>query len=304
MIYGQELQEYIKANPKLVKAKESQRYPGLFVIKYTRKVFFDALWNDILEECRGLVVDANYDPVVKPFTKIYNRFERGTNIHRDEPVLAVRKVNGFMAAVTKTRDHGVITSTTGSLDSEFVDMAQSVLRDTLVAPFAQEGITYLFEICHDNDPHIIPEETGAYLIGARNIYAKRTYHSGVDSEIFLDTIATQMQVKRPEWRIYDKFSDLTSQMDSCTHEGYVVYSKDTALKIKSSYYLLKKLLARMNGDKLIRMLNNPNQLLSQFDEEYYPLIGHLHECHKEFASLDEQARLQYIRNYLENRNNE
>ena len=83
MITDLELRSYIESNPSLVKMRRSTRYPGLFVVKYTRKVFYDGLWNDVLEECRGLVVDADYNPIVKPFTKIYNRFERGTNIHRD-----------------------------------------------------------------------------------------------------------------------------------------------------------------------------------------------------------------------------
>jgi hypothetical protein len=41
----------------LLTRKESTRYPGLFVKKYTRKVFYDNLWseNDELLEARGHV---------------------------------------------------------------------------------------------------------------------------------------------------------------------------------------------------------------------------------------------------------
>jgi hypothetical protein len=35
-------------------------------------VFYDNLWNDYLEECRGTIVDENFNVVSRPFTKIYN----------------------------------------------------------------------------------------------------------------------------------------------------------------------------------------------------------------------------------------
>lgn len=298
MIYGQELKDYIEANPKLIRARESVRYPGLFVIKYQRYVFFNGCWNDILIESRGLVVDKDFNPVIRPFTKIKNRFEDGTNIHRDEPVLSVRKVNGFMAAVTRVPGHGIVVSTTGSLDSEFADLAAKWLPDSVTQHIGNTH-TYLFEIVDPSDPHIVPEEPGAYLIGARPVNDDQEYRSNVSIENFLDGMAHQMGVRRPEWLAFDRFSDLTDIMNDCRHEGYVVYSKDTALKIKSPYYLTKKLFARMNADKLAKMLNQPQALRERLEEESYPLIDYLREHQDEFLALDEQARLVFIRDYFE-----
>lgn len=301
MISAEELKDYVEANPRLVTRRESKRYPGLFVIKYSRKVFYDALWDEVLIECRGLVVDTDYNAVIRPFTKIKNRFEDDTNIHRDEPVLAVRKVNGFMAAVTLVEGHGVIVSTTGSLDSEFVDLAKRVLPDT-VAPHVYPGLTYLFEIVDPSDPHIIPEEPGAYLIGVRRVDDHMNHWSTRAAETWLDIAAERMQVKRPEWREYERFSDLTASMNDCKHEGWVVYGAGTALKIKSPYYLVKKLFARMNPDKLTKMLDQPQALRERIEEEHYPLIDYLGEHQDEFVPLDEQERLVFIRNYFEELN--
>ena len=52
--------QYVQNNPKLVSVRETST-PGLFVIKYNRRVFFDNLWNDFLEECRGLVIDSDWN---------------------------------------------------------------------------------------------------------------------------------------------------------------------------------------------------------------------------------------------------
>ena len=48
--------------------KESARYPGLFVKKYTRKVFYDNLWheNEELMEARGHVELQDGAVVVRP----------------------------------------------------------------------------------------------------------------------------------------------------------------------------------------------------------------------------------------------
>jgi hypothetical protein len=64
-----------------------------------------------------------------------------------------KKCNGFMAALS-----GSLVTTTGSFDSDFTRMASEYVSDVGIKE------TLLFEICHPNDPHIIPEKAGAYLI--------------------------------------------------------------------------------------------------------------------------------------------
>lgn len=303
MIYGKDLKAYIEANPKLAQARESVRYPGLRVIKYKRHVFFSGCWTSVLQECRGLVVDADYNPVVVPFTKLMNRFERGTDIHRDMSVVAIRKVNGFMAAATRVHGHGWIISTTGSLDSEFCDLARKWLPesalDKLASGIPDKQFTWLFEIVDPSDPHIIPEEAGAYLIGMRFIKHNVPYYSNDLREDLMDRYAAQAGFKRPEWQKFDRFSDLTGIVKDCKHEGYCVYGDNISLKIKSPYYLVKKLFARMNVDKLVKMLDNPNLLRERLEEESYPLIDYLNEHRDTFVALEEQARLEFIRAYFE-----
>ena len=68
MIDIKKIREFVENNPGLVTRKESIRYPGLFVLKYKRKVFYDNLWTPELQELRGLVVDEDWNIVVHPFT--------------------------------------------------------------------------------------------------------------------------------------------------------------------------------------------------------------------------------------------
>ena len=147
--------------------KQSKSFPGLFVLKYKRKVFFDNLWTPELELCRGLVIDKDFNVVVHPFRKIFNYMENGTAFDRDAEVVYTRKVNGFLGCVTNTEKYGTLYSTTGTLDSDYAKMIEKHLKGQV--EHLPTGITYCFEICDESDPHIIQEDVGAYLIGAINV---------------------------------------------------------------------------------------------------------------------------------------
>ena len=122
------LKEYVETNEHLVSMRESVAYPSLFVLKYKKKVFFDGLWNEFLEECRGTIVDKDFNVVSRPFTKIYNYGieAKAPKLADDTVVTAYRKVNGFMAAVT-WYNGDILISTTGSTDSEFVGYIKEMI---------------------------------------------------------------------------------------------------------------------------------------------------------------------------------
>lgn len=286
-----DLQAYAEQNPDLVVRRESTRYPGLFVVKYHRRVFYKGLWTPELAELRGLVVDAHWNVVARPFTKVFNRGENGTDFDRSEIVQAVVKVNGFMAAATLTQDHGLLISTTGSLDSDFVDLASKHIGDLDFEP----GYTYLFEICDPADPHIIPEVHGAYLIGMRDLEVVPDQMIG---EHQLDAVAQRLGVMRPD-HFTTRFGALLDSMPDVRHEGFMVYSGTGALKLKSPYYLTNKLLARIRDTKLDKWVDS-GYIREVVDEEYYPLIDHVAAHRAEFIALDEQARLDFMKEFLNN----
>jgi hypothetical protein len=291
--------EELKQNPK-IQLKESSRYPGLFVAKYKRSVFYNGDWDRDTVEARGHVFTTDGKEVIKPFTKIFNRFENNTDISRDELCVVVHKVNGFMAAATWVAEVGeVVVSTTGSLDSDYVTLAEKYINEDVKnyiksMMYIDRG-TYLFEICDPSDPHIIPEKAGAYLIGFRHVDTVSPYFSSPEKESDLDVMAKGMGVFRPEWTVL-RFSDIVEASKNLKYEGFVVYGQEskTALKIKTQYYLTLKAAARR---KDIMSLDK-----TKVDEEFYPLIDHLTKMGDRFIMMDEQQRLDYMRNYLERYN--
>jgi ATP-dependent RNA circularization protein (DNA/RNA ligase family) len=301
----EDLKNFVEQNPDLVTMRESERYPGLFVLKYKRRVFFDALWNEYLEECRGTVIDRDFNVIVRPFTKIYNhRIEdRAPVFQPDDQVITYDKVNGFMASVTTYKGE-LLVSTTGSLDSDFAVMAEEMILKTadvaVMKDFCQEGkVTLLFEVCHPSDPHIIPESVGLYYLGYRvNHWNSDLRHMAYETTAYdLIRKARWMKVNPVPSYMVTTVAELEESMLTSRREGVVFYHADgRAAKIKTKWYLSQKFVARNpRTDKLLTQA-----AYEILDEEYYPLLNEIRAKIYEFTALDEQTRLAWCRNFLEN----
>lgn len=285
-----ELKKFVEENPSLVSMKPAG--DGIFVLKYKKKVFFDDLWNEYLEECRGTIVDADFNIVTYPFTKIYNYGieKKAPVLDDDTDIVAFRKVNGFMVAVT-WHDNKLLVSTTGSTDSDYVAMAREFINETRFAEVCSkfDRFTFMFECVHTNDPHIVPEDPGMYLLG----YRFKDWGSEVQW-FDISSLAASFGCFSPD-EYEMTIGDLKELVKRVRHEGFVFYTEDgKSAKIKSPYYLTSKWVARNpRTDKIMR-----EDFKKSIDEEYYPLVDAIRANITEYTAMDEQARLAWVRNQL------
>ena len=301
-MFQDDLKQYVLANPKSVAMRESTNYPGLYVLKYKKTVFYNNSWNEFLEECRGTIVDADFNVVSRPFTKIYNY-----GIEKKAPVLdesvittAFRKINGFMVACT-WYNGDILVSTTGSTDSKYVSMAKEMMLthqpwtewQSAFANSDLEGMTVMFECVHPNDPHIIVEKPGMYVLG----YRKNDWTSDVGhSHSVLLELGELFNCYVPEACVVT-MDELVCMANKCRHEGFVAYTDaGESFKIKSPYYLTSKWVARNpRTDKLVDMKND---IKKKLDEEYHPLVDAIRANIDEYTAMNEQERLEWIRTYF------
>lgn len=272
------------------------KYEGLSVLKYHRKVFYNNLWHldGRLLECRGTVVDKDWNVIVLPFKKVFNYGENGTTVDPEREVIIPEKINGFMAAATMTGKYGLIISTTGTLDSEYAGLARKWI-EKLNTGYMVVGLTYLFKICDSCDPHIVEEKEGAYLIGARRL--KDGYLS---TEDYTDMFALSLGAKRPKVGMM-KFKDIPVTKK----EGFMVRdakTEEVLCKLKSPHYLSKKALQRCGKNKALKMWNNPQLFKKQLDEEFYKIFEVILDTftQEEYLNLTEQQRRKWIEEYFEN----
>ena len=298
-----ELKGYIKANERLISMRPAG--DGIFILKYKKRVFYDGLWNRFTEECRGTIVDADFNVVSRPFTKIYNYGieKNAPKLPDNTPVVAYRKVNGFMVAMTMHKGE-LLVSTTGSTESPFVAMAKEQMLkehswDHWVAAVSSiANHTLMFECVHVNDPHIVPEDEGMYFLGFR----KNDWESTVNGFSFGKGVfgwqgfAEEVLKCRFAETFYTTIGDLVALSKVVKHEGFVAYtSGGQSFKIKTPHYLVSKFVARNpRTDKLMR-----EDIKQSMDEEYYPLIDAIQADIEAYTALDEQARLAWVRKFLE-----
>jgi hypothetical protein len=299
-MFKDELKKYVESS-NLVNMKDCG--DGIFVLKYKKKVFYDNLWNEYIAECRGSIVDKDFNLIAYPFTKIYNYGieKEAPVLAADTPVTAFRKVNGFMVAVT-IHNGELLVSTTGSTDSPFVAMAKEMMLThapltdwrMILGTADTQGMTFMFECVHPNDPHIIPEKSGMYLLGAReNTWGSKILH---DPYVLMD-LARMLNCFWAE-SLLTNMARLQELVKECRHEGYVFYTAEgVSAKIKSPYYLTSKWVARNpRTDKLVDLNKD---IKHNLDEEYYPLVDAIRANIVDYTAMDEQARLAWVRNYLE-----
>jgi hypothetical protein len=272
---------------------------GLLVHKYKNKVFYDNLWDVLVDnqlssnirEFRGLVTDTAGNIVSYPFTKIHNYMENGTTIDPDHLVLAFEKINGFMACCSLW-DGEVLVSTTGSLVSPFVDMAKEMLPMDKLKEHMLPGYSYCFEICHPDDKHIIEEKVGAYLIGIR----KNEIGSKQEFEMLVEFSSNLIGITIPN-SVLCEFKEVLNLVKTSKREGYVVYDQesDTVLKLKSPYYLVTKFLARTKKTNIIFS----DDYKKYIDEEFYGLCEWIQFTFTkaQWDMLTEQDKLNIVRGY-------
>ena len=298
-MFKDELKKYVETSG-LVNMKPAGA--GIFVLKYKKKVFYDNLWNEYIEHCRGTIVDSEFNLVSYPFQKIYNY-----GIEKEAPVLApdtrvtaYRKVNGFMVSATWYKGD-ILVSTTGSTDSPYIQMAKDMMK--LHGPMSEwqlamsnkelEGMTVMFECVDPDDPHIIPEKPGMYVLG----YRENTWGSkvGYNNEVLRD-LADMFNCYKPE--VYETtVGNLVEQTKNVRHEGFVFYTEDgVSAKIKSPYYLTSKWVARNpRTDKLVDLNKD---IKHNLDEEYYPLVDAIRANIVQYTAMTEQERLAWVREQL------
>ena len=274
---------------------------GYQTFKYHRKVFFNNFWHldDTLLEARGIVFDKNNKIAQRPFLKIFNLGENGHDLYDTDYYLVSEKINGFMGAVSAQPDESVLYSTTGTTTSDYVGLIKKhVNRENEDMIRAYPEYTFLFEICDETDPHIVEEESGAWLIGARHKESGKMMPLGDLAKI---AMAGGFKYKRP---FHLSGLELRERAKATKGEGYVVYRGDgiePVLKIKSPHYLSKKALMRMGRNSVNTMYDHPQKFLQRLDEEFYDLFRWILDNYskEQWAALSEQERRTVLEEYFD-----
>ncbi len=308
---------------------------GLRLFKYSRDAFFSRSWLDenkdleFLVHARGIVFEiATKKVVCRPFQRLEELDLAEIKEAGVSEVIATYKVNGFMASVWY---HGGKwnVSTTGSLESPFVDLATKALKQNgVLAAFdalaekwvwgsretiAYKDVTFLFEIVDQSDPHIIMEQKGRFgnsvwLIGGILTRSKETglgTISGSMNRLALEDVEYRLTSNGAMIYLPQSFdtpvADLEALANSIRHEGYMISDMNgkTFAKFKSPFYKILKFLGRSK-----RLANDAGEVFpiehtawtNKFTEPMFHLVELIfkHNFQASFVAMDEHERIKFL----------
>ena len=129
---------------------EAKKHPelDLYILDYSQKD--SPRFNPIVDECRGLVIDGNYDLVSKGFSRFYNLGEGPDVIDWSQPVHVTTKQDGSMIHTFHHKDQWFVNTRFSWGDGE-VNLSGFTWRQLVEKHLDYSKLnkknTYVFELC-------------------------------------------------------------------------------------------------------------------------------------------------------------
>jgi len=219
----------------------------LWILNYTPRMQFESAWTPVAEQCRGLIIDADYNVVERPFPKFFNLGERMqiSDLPDSMPVIT-EKLDGFLGILYDENGLPAI-ATRGAFDSPMATFATNWIRSKGYTMSDFRGdYTYLFEII---DPVLCRDQGLLVDYGNRSecvLIAVRNTMTGQE----ISHIDEAERIGLPFAKEYtgtleDAITELPT-MKGTEQEGFVCrWSNGLHIKLKGDHY--KKLHRMLSG---------------------------------------------------------
>lgn len=258
---------------KRVTARRHNVYPYT-IYNYSDEVQFSRQWDKVTLNCRGLILDDNFNIVARPWQKFFNLGETNLPIQFDDPVEVMDKVDGSLGILYPVDPFNAMNdfaiATRGSFHSEQAEHATQLWRDKYNY-WADENYTFLFEIIYrgnrivldygDMDDLVllgaVEKTTGHYvspLVAKNMFYMPSSIHptEPVEWVEFPNVV---------EVFDYNTISQALDHVERPNAEGYVLRSHNFMVKIKQNDYLeLHRLRYNMTPKRIWEALSTGRSL--------------------------------------------
>lgn len=249
---------------------------GFTILKYSQ--FNSDFNNEIVRECRGLIIDQSLNPVCIPFFKFGNFGEPYTDIIDWTTAKIEEKIDGSLIKVWNY-DKRWIVSTNGTIfakkavigserkdksGNKFKNYAELFYAASKIAGLNIESLnplyTYMFELVSPYNRIVVPYD---FIM---------LYHIGTRDNVSLKELDIDIGISRPKTyscKNLEEVIEMASKLGYC-EEGYVV--KDSLykrIKVKSPAWIsVYHLVNGMNEKKLLEIIrhNELDEFLTYFPE--------------------------------------
>lgn len=215
-----------------VKVQKHPQY-DLFIYNYTQLAQYEKAWNETTLACRGLILDAEYNPIARPFQKFFNWGEIPDQKIPATPFEVAEKMDGSLGILYWAGGQPYI-ATRGSFTSTQAVVATQMLHEqyAIAIPLLDKTKTYLFEI-------IYPENRIVVNYGAeKNLYLLAVVDTATGAEP--EPLSSYTHLGFPLVKMYDGITDIQElkAKEEANKEGFVIhFQTGLRLKVKFAEYL-------------------------------------------------------------------
>lgn len=263
-----------------------QKHPNhdLFIYNYTQKTQFERVWNEVTLMCRGLILDAQYNIVARPFTKFFNLGEVENQVLPNEPFEVFDKLDGSLGILYWMGNEAFI-ATRGSFSSDQAIKANAILSSKYenILRGVDKSKTYLFEI-------IYPENRIVVDYGAlEDVVLTAVIDNKTGEDVPLQDIGFPL-VKQ-----YHGIKDIQilKTLEEANREGFVIkYKTGLRYKVKFEEYLrIHRIVTQVSNINIWEYLAAEmpfDDILDRVPDEFYDWV--------KITSADLKARYLAIEN--------
>lgn len=243
----------------------------LYILNYTAAAQFDWVWNDVTLNCRGLVVDEDYNIVARSFPKFFSYEQLDGKLPEGEFVVE-EKLDGSMLLAFRYNGE-LITATRGSFESEQASKAQDFLKDFNV----KDGESWIFEIIYKENRIVVDYDfEGLVLLDVNDLRVPQLKAT----ENILNTYAKWFGFRRPKIYSFNSLDEILNCNDS-NIEGFVLhYANGERVKIKTDdYKRLHRLVTGVSEKTVWEALkeNRFSELIENVPDEFYDWVHAVRE---------------------------
>jgi len=244
---------------------EKKKHPSaeLYLYDYTQFCQFENVWNDVTKMCRGLILDADYNIIARPFPKFKNYEELNKNEIPNLPYKVFIKLDGSLG-ILYFNDNKPYIATRGSFSSVQSIVANEILYSKYQHLFEKlnKNKTYLFEIIYKENRIVVNYGD------IKDIFLLTV----VDNETGKDEIE---DIGFPIVEEYGSVSfDELKKLNKNNEEGYVIkFDNNFRMKIKfEDYVRLHKIVTGISSKdiwEILKYKKNYFDLLKDVPDEFH-----------------------------------
>lgn len=263
---------------------------NLHIYNYSATAQYEKKWNNVTLNCRGLILDSDFNVVARPFPKFFNLEE---HLFEDIPQLdfeVYEKLDGSLGILYWVNDKPYI-ATRGSFHSDQAIHATNILYGRYSNTFNKldKNKTYLFEILYPENRIVVDYGKIDDIV----LIAVIDNATGKDCEL--------IDIGFPIVNRYDGVNDISKLkfLNEDNKEGFIVkFSNNFRIKIKFEEYVrLHRIITNVSNKVIWEYLSQDkdmDKLLDRVPDEFYNWVKETKEkLLSEYTKIEDEYKWIY-----------